>query len=200
MFPEPIQKFIEIFSKLPSMGPRQASRLSFHFLRKKELAKNVLSSLNSLLNEISICQNCFLPFEKNSSSFCSICQDKKRNQNIICIVEKELDVFSLEKTNRFKGVYHILGNLIDPSHQETYNSLKLEILEKRIKQLPDKIAEEIIIAVNPTTQGDLTSMYLERRLKNLAKKISRLARGLPSGGEIEFADQETLSNSFENRR
>ena len=199
MFPKPIQKFVEIFSKLPSIGQRQATRLAFYLTRRKELNQNLTAALNSLNAELKICKQCFLPFEKNSSDLCPICANKNRNQAIIALVEKEIDAFSIEKTRQFNGTYHILGNLIEPTDPQSYNSLKIEFLEKRIKNLPQKIAEEIIIALNPTTDGDLTAMYLERRLKNLTKKITRLGRGLPTGGELEFADEETIRGAFEGR-
>lgn len=198
MLPYSIENFIEKFSKLPSIGRRQASRLAFYLLARKNFANQLDNSLKDLLDKTSLCSQCFLPFEKDSSSICSICSDSNRSQNTFCIVEKELDAFSLEKTNRFKGVYHILGRLIDPSDPKTYESLRLETLEKRIEKL--KIAEEIIIAVNPTSSGDLTAMYIERRLKDKAKKITRLGRGIPTGGEIEFADEETLFGALESRR
>ena len=199
-FPNPIKKFIEIFSKLPSIGQRQATRLAFYLARKNDLSKNIINAFQSIAENLKICEQCFLPFEKNNNSLCPICSDKKRNQSIICLVEKEIDAFSIEKTKTFNGTYHILNNLIDPSNQNSYESLNIGILEERIKNLPKKITEEIIIAVNPTTEGDLTAMYLERRLKDLTEKITRLGRGIPTGGELEFADDETISGAFNNRK
>jgi recombination protein RecR len=199
-FPKPIQKFVEIFSKLPSIGQRQATRLAFYLARKNDLSKNINSAIQTIAEDLKICEQCFLPFEKNGNTLCLICSDKKRNQSIICLVEKEIDAFSVEKTKTFTGTYHILGKLIDPSDQKSYDALNMNVLDERIKKLPEKIAEEIIIAVNPTTEGDLTAMYLERRLKDLTKKITRLGRGIPTGGELEFADNETISGAFNNRK
>ncbi len=199
-FPNPIKKFVEIFSKLPSIGQRQATRLAFYLARKNDLSKNINAAIQTIAEDLKICEQCFLPFEKNGNTLCPICSDKKRNQTIICLVEKEIDVFSVEKIKTFNGAYHILGKLIDPSNQKSYDALNISILEERIKKLPKKIAEEIIIAVNPTTEGDLTAMYLERRLKDLTKKITRLGRGIPTGGELEFADNETISGAFNNRK
>lgn len=199
-FPDPIEKFIETFSKLPSIGRRQASRLAFYFLKRKNFANQANLHLKNLLEEIDICPKCFLPFQKKQSPFCEICSNNNRNQKLICIVEKELDSFSLEGMSQYKGVYHILGGLINPNNLKTYEVLGLETLKKRIKELEGNIADEIIIAVNPTTDGDLTAMYLERELKNFSKKITRLGRGIPTGGEIEFADEETLFGALENRR
>lgn len=190
---------MEIFSKLPSIGQRQAFRLAFYLTRKKEVNQELLEALKGLKENLEICRQCFLPFEKNNHSLCPICLDPSRKKEQICIVEKEIDAFSIEKTKKYRGTYHVLGNLIDPTDPKTYQTLKIEVLEKRIKNLPQKIAEEIIIALNPTTEGDLTAMFLERKLKNLAKKITRLARGLPTGGELEFADEETIKGALENR-
>lgn len=199
-FPNPIKKFVEIFSKLPSIGQRQATRLAFYLARKNDLSKNINSAIETIANDLKICEQCFLPFEKNGNNLCPICSDQKRNQTIICLVEKEIDAFSIEKTKTFIGTYHILGRLIDPSDQRSYDALNMNTLEERIKNMPEKIAEEIIIAVNPTTEGDLTAMYLERRLKDLSKKMTRLGRGIPTGGELEFADEETISGAFDNRK
>jgi recombination protein RecR len=200
IFPNSIKKFIEIFSKMPSIGQRQATRLAFYLARKNDLSKNIIAAFQSIAEDLKICEQCFLPFEKNGNNLCLICSDQKRNQSIICLVEKEIDAFSIEKTKAFTGTYHILGKLIDPSDQKSYDALNMTILEERIKKLPEKIAEEIIIAVNPTTEGDLTAMYLERRLKDLTKKITRLGRGIPTGGELEFADNETISGAFDSRK
>jgi len=191
---------VEIFSKLPSIGQRQATRLAFYLARKNDLSKNINSAIETIANDLKICSQCFLPFEKNGNNLCPICSDQKRNQTIICLVEKEIDAFSIEKTKNFIGTYHILGRLIDPSDQRSYDALNMNVLEERIKNMPGEKAEEIIIAVNPTTEGDLTAMYLERRLKDLSKKITRLGRGIPTGGELEFADEETISGAFSNRK
>jgi recombination protein RecR len=199
-FPNPIKKFIEIFSKLPSIGQRQATRLAFYLAKKNDLSRNINSAIETIANDLKICDQCFLPFEKNNNNLCPICSDQKRNQTIICLVEKEIDAFSIEKTKNFIGTYHILGRLIDPSDQRSYDALNMNALEERIKNMPGEKAEEIIIAVNPTTEGDLTAMYLERRLKDLSKKITRLGRGIPTGGELEFADEETISGAFSNRK
>ncbi len=200
MFPDSIEKFKEQFAKLPSIGPRQASRLAFYLLKRRNFSNDLISSLKSLLEKISICKNCLLPFEKDNSSICPICSDNNRDKKTICLLEKELDAFSIENAGRYKGTYHILGQMINPADPKSYEKLGLNILENRIKNLENHQADEIIIAVNPTTEGDLTAMYLERRLKGLSKKISRLGRGIPTGGEIEFADEETLFGAFQNRR
>lgn len=199
MLPSTIQKFVELVAKFPSIGKRQAFRLAFYLTRNKEIRQKLLIILAELEKNVQICEQCFLPFE-GGGQLCDICNDKNRRKDLICIVEKETDVFSIENTHQFKGVYHILGQLIDPNNLESYQKLHIEKLQKRIQQLPNKMAEEIILALNPTTEGDLTAMYLERKLKHLTKKITRIGRGIPTGGEIEFADEETLKNALFNRQ
>lgn len=199
MYPQSIKNLVEVISHLPSIGKRQALRLVFYLIRNDGIRHELILRLNELDKNIKLCEQCFLPFE-GSGNLCHICNDPKRSQNIICVVEKETDVFSIEQTHSFSGTYHILGHLINPSNLNSYNTLHLDTLEKRIKKLPGKIADEIIIAVSPTTEGDLTAMYLERKLKTLTKKITRLGRGIPTGGEIEFSDEETLRNALFNRR
>ncbi|HOK20734.1 MAG TPA: recombination mediator RecR [Candidatus Paceibacterota bacterium] len=199
MYPDSIKNLAETIAHLPSIGKRQALRLIFYLIRNQDVRRQLIQQLNELEKKIKICERCFLPFE-GPGQLCHICSNPSRSQNIIAIVEKEIDVFSIEQTNSFKGTYHILGHLIDPADINSYNTLRLDQLEKRIRRLPQQIADEIIIAISPTTEGDLTAMYLERKLKNLAKKISRIGRGIPTGGEIEFADAETLKNALSNRR
>jgi len=198
MYPDSIKNLSRCSARLPSMGKRQSLRLVFYLIRNQEIRRRLLIQLNELEEKIKICEQCALPFE-GAGQLCNICNNSSRAQNIIAIVEKEIDVFSIEQTNSFKGTYHILGHLIDPSNINSYNTLRLDQLEKRIRRLPQQIADEIIIAISPTTEGDLTAMYLERKLKNLAKKITRIGRGIPTGGEIEFADEETLKNALSNR-
>ncbi|MDD3614485.1 MAG: recombination mediator RecR [Candidatus Pacebacteria bacterium] len=199
MYPDSIKNLAETIARLPSIGKRQALRLIFYLIRNQDVRRQLIQQLNELEKKIKICERCFLPFE-GPGQLCHICSNPSRIQNIIAIVEKEIDVFSIEQTNSFKGTYHILSHLIDPSDINSYNTLRLDQLEKRVRRLPQQIADEIIIAISPTTEGDLTAMYLERKLKNLAKKISRIGRGIPTGGEIEFADAETLKNALSNRR
>lgn len=199
MLPSTIQKFAELVSKFPSIGKRQALRLAFYLTRNKEIGRKLLFILTELEKNTKTCKLCSLPFE-GGGLLCPICNDKNRKKDLICIVEKETDVFSIENTHQFQGVYHILGQLIDPNNLESYQKLHLEKLQKRIQELPNKMAEEIILALNPTTEGDLTVMYLERKLKNLAQKITRISRGIPTGGEIEFADEETIKNALFNRQ
>lgn len=201
MLPDPIKNFINYFSKLPSMGPRQATRLVFHIINsgKEELDK-ITESLEDL-KKISVCESCFFIFspKNNQDKICGICQDEKRNPKLIAVVEKETDLISLEKTGKFDGKYFVIGNLQKNGILRAEQKKRLEKLKVEIAKLPNKKAEEIIIAINPTTYGDFNAAMLAKELKDRAEKITRLGRGIPTGGEIEFADEETLGSALERR-
>lgn len=203
MYPDPIQKFIEKFSKLPSVGPRQAARFAFYLLKqgKKEIEEYGRLLLD-LSQSIKICPICFytaLNSGNNNEDLCDICKDKSRNSEMICVVEKETDLISLEKTKKYHGLYHILGGQISPLEPESYKQIRIKELLERVKKSSGRI-KEIILATNPTVEGDLTARYLERVLKPFNLKITRLGRGLPTGGDIEFADPDTLGNALEQRK
>ncbi len=203
VLPKPIEDAIKLFSSLPQIGGRVAIRLVFYLIRKGPSAMlQFQNTISKLSTEIAICELCFIPFQKNNSKICPICADPLRNKKTICVVEKETDFLSIEKTGKFKGIYHILGGTISPLDPESYKTIRVGELVLRIKKMlntKDKI-EELIIATNPTSAGTLTAMYVERETKNLVPKIAYLGRGLPAGGEIEFSDEETLTNAIENRR
>ncbi len=194
MLPDEINKLIEEFSSLPSIGPRQATRLAFYLSRIGKQKNSTFAKAIWDLEKLKPCANCFFPHD-NKGLLCPICVNPQRQKDTICIVEKETDLISLEKTSKFKGVYFILGEQTKDNPQ----NLKLKFLKERIKKDLGGQAEEIIIAINPTSEGDLRALYLKEELKNFAKKITRLGRGLPTGGDIEFADEETLSQALENR-
>lgn len=202
MLPEPIKNFIEIFSRLPSIGPRQATRLAFKLIsggknKIEETAKTV-----SDLRYLKLCSQCFFVYDAPSPrefTLCEICRDPSRDKKIIMIVEKETDLISLEKPKKFKGRYLILGELSKSGVLESSQKLRLNNLKSFIQKELAGQAEEIIIATNPTTYGDLQAMIIAKELKDYAKKITRLGRGIPTGGEIEFADEETLASALERR-
>lgn len=215
--PDPIKNFIHYFSKLPSIGPRQATRLAFHVISSgKDEIEGIIKSLEGL-ESMSVCEKCFfvfLPQDKNDK-LCEICRDPKRNKKIIAIVEKETDLVSIEKTNKFNGNYFIIGNLQKNGVLGSEQKRRLEKLKDNIKKEMG-VADEIIIATNPTTYGDFNAAILTKELsakggslpdgrhgasggKDYAKKITRLGRGIPTGGEIEFADEDTLGNALERR-
>lgn len=201
MLPEPIKTFTELFSKLPSIGPRQAARLAFYIV---SLGRNKIRELAESIDNLGgmkTCQNCFfIYFSRDSKeNLCNICHDPKRNKNIIAIVEKETDLMSLERTKKFHGLYLVLGSLQKTGMPDSEQKLRLNNLKKFIEKELGGKAEEIIIATNPTTYGDLNAAMLTNELKDYAKKITRLGRGIPTGGEIEFADEETLGSALERR-
>lgn len=198
MYPKTIQKLITLFAKFPTIGPRTAARFVFYLLQLSESEiENIISSISELKKTIKTCKSCFNSFEppriileKADIEFCEICQDVKRDKSLLCVVEKESDLISLEKTKKYKGLYFIFGELPEKT--------RAEALFKKIKNL--KELKEIIIAFNSTHQGQKNILYLERLLKLSNKKISRLGRGLPIGAELEYADEETLSSALESRR
>lgn len=205
MFPLSLQKLIDIFSKFPTIGRRTATRFVFYLLRLPEdKIKELLSSILELKRNIGICSFCFYPFEKQENKLCRVCQDQRRNKNILCVVEKETDLESIEKTKKYSGFYFILGGTVSSLKKQDLEKLRLQELIARI-QNPAQFGveadfQEIILALNLTTDGEATSLYLERSLKPLGKKITRLGRGLPIGGELEYADEETLSSALEGRK
>jgi recombination protein RecR len=197
MYPKTIQKLIEIFSKFPTVGQRTATRFVFYLIKKdKNEIKELANLILELKEKVKFCRNCFKPFE-GEGEICEICSDKTRNSSLLCVVEKETDLEAIEKTKKYRGIYFVLGGPIFSVKKEELKKLRIKELEERVK---NKEIKEIIIATNPTTEGEAIALFLERKLKNYGKKISRLARGLPTGGELEYADEETLGAAFEGRK
>ena len=211
MLPEPIKNFVNQFSKLPSIGPRQATRLAFYItgLGKNNI-KEIADAISDL-NNLSACARCFRTFTQpmagQAGGLCSFCSDPTREKNLIAIVEKETDLISLEKTRKFNGWYLIIGELHKNGELEPEQKLRLASLKSFIKKelgnpstgSGQVKAEEIILAVNPTVYGDLNAALLKKELEEYANKITRLGRGIPTGGEIEFADEETLGSAIDKR-
>ncbi|HUY69652.1 MAG TPA: toprim domain-containing protein [Candidatus Tyrphobacter sp.] len=195
---EKIKKFADVFAELPGVGPRQATRLAFYFIHKgKPFLERTKAALSDL-SEIKICERCFY-IHDNGGKLCDICADPERNQKLIAIVEKETDLLSLEKTRRFNGRYLILGDLRKTGVLESSRRERLKSLEEFIKNDLTGRAEEIILALNPNPAADIIADLIREELKPFTSKITRLGRGLPSGGEIEFADDETLGAALVRR-
>ena len=199
-YPNSIQKLIQLFSEFPTIGPRTASRFVFHLLKRpekeiKELAENILS-LQKDIKQCSLCFNFFEP--KKEEITCSTCSDSSRDRSILCLVEKEADILAIEKTNKYKGMYFVLGGTISVLRKKNTKRIKDKELKERI--IKDSKIKEIIIATNFTTEGLATALYLEGVLKPFNKKITKLARGLPVGGELEYSDEETLASALEQRK
>jgi recombination protein RecR len=172
-------------------------------LREKKDIDELILELSKLKERIKFCQFCFNPFE-GENNLCQICSDPLRDKSLLCVVEKEQDLVSIEKTKKYKGLYFILGGLVSRLKKEEIEKLRIKELILRIKN-PEKFGikanfKEIILALNPTTEGEATALYLERKLKDFGKKISRLGKGLPVGAELEYADEETLRSALEGRK
>ncbi len=188
---EPLQKAIDELSKLPSIGKKTAQRLAIYLLKNdKVVTESLITSLRELKEKIQFCKICF---NISVDDTCDICKSVKRDKTVICVVEDASDIISIEKTNEYYGLYHVLGGVLNPLSGVTADSLKIKELMQRITNIETR---EIILALNPNAEGDATSLYLSRLLKEANVKISRIARGLPIGGDIEFADSATIGRAF----
>ena len=198
MLPKSLQNLIEELSKLPDIGPRAATRLAFYLLNQKneEIQKLINAFVN--LKKIKFCSQCFNFSEDN---LCDICKDPKRDKSKICVVETALDIIPIEKTKAYNGLYHVLGGVISPSNGIGPDKLKINELINRIKKQKEEGKNlEVILALNPTTEGDTTALYLEKVLQPLNIKITRLARGLSKGSSLEYIDEDTLKNAMLGRK
>jgi len=196
--PKSINRFVDIFSRLPGVGPRQAIRLAFYFVRQgKAFQDDFAKTVNDFKN-IGICKRCFYIAE-GADGLCEFCKDKNRDQAIIAIVEKETDIMSIENTGKFNGRYLILGDIRRSGILETDQKLRLQSLKKWIEKEFGGKAKEVIVAINPTTEGDIISEIIAGEMRPSAEKVTRLGRGIPTGGEIEFADEDTLASAIERR-
>ena len=194
-----VKNLIEAFERLPGIGPKTAARLTFYLLAvpQGEIEKFV-QALISLKSDTKICSECFNVAETDP---CDICSDNNRDKSIVCVVENPLDVLALERGNKFNGVYHVLGGVIDPLHNIGPDEVRINELTRRIEEQESSV-KEIILALNPDMEGEATCMYLKRQLTahNLQLNITRLAHGLPVGADIEYADEVTLNRAIEGRR
>jgi len=204
MYPESIQKLIDQFSKFPTVGPRTAARFVFYLLKTpKEEREEFIKLISNLSKEVKLCSFCFKPFQ-GKGFLCEICSDTKRDRNKICIIEKEIDLDAIEKTKRYKGLYFVLGGTVSLL-KKTPEKIRLSELIKRIEDpisyhLFNANIKEIILATNPTSEGDATALFLERKLKHLNRKVTKLGRGLPTGSELEYADEDTIGEALERRK
>lgn len=186
--------------KLPTIGPRTAARLSYWLLRQPtELRADLAAAIAKLDEDVYRCPKCFLPSDEISGQErCAVCDDPRRDAALIAVVEKETDAIAVEKTKRFKGVYHVLGGLVSATNRETNRQVRVRELVERIRRAGN--IREVILAINPTTEGDLTALYVEKQLGSLHIPVTRLGRGLPKGGDLEYADEETLSAALAGRK
>ncbi len=193
--PEPVVRLIEEFRRLPGIGPKTASRLTFFLLRAPaEQAGSLAEALSQMRERITFCSTCFNITEESP---CPVCQDDGRDRSIICVVEEPLDVLAIERTREYRGLYHVLHGTISPMEGIGPEDLKVRELINRLRAEP---AEEVILATNPSLEGEATAMYVHRQLAPLGVRVTHLARGLPVGGDLEYADVVTLSRALEGRR
>lgn len=199
--PKSIKNLIAAFERLPGIGPKSASRLAFYLLNTPEsYVAQMAQSLLAIKKEVKICKECFSVCERE---ICSICEDLKRSKNTICVVERAIDVMAIESIGGYKWVYHVLGGVINPLEHVSPDDLKINELIKRVEKLLGNGEIEIILATNPTMEGEATALYIKKKLENLDGKkikISRIGSGLPMGADLEYADQATLSRAMDGRR
>ncbi len=231
MYPQSIQHLIELFTKLPGVGPRQASRFAFFILNpvrsksrrhvgtadsqanrtsngvKQNLVDELIEALKEVREKVVFCSQCFRSMEVNGKNIlCAFCADSRRDPAAIAVVEKESDMQNLEKTGAFHGLYQVLGGTISTLDADSPKKIHLKELHGRVRTLLEKAGEcEVVLATNPTTEGDTTALYIERILAPLKTqypklKISRLGRGLSLGSELEHVDEMTLKNALNNRK
>jgi recombination protein RecR len=192
---EPIARAVEAFATLPGIGPKTAQRLTFHLLRQPaETVQNLAEAILHMQAAVHFCSVCGNVTDVEP---CSICRSDQRDRSTICVVEDPLAVMTLERTRIYKGLYHVLHGALDPLHGITVEDLKIEELVRRVH---DDSTQEVILATNPNVEGDTTAGYLERRLAPLGVRVTRLARGLPVGGDLEYTDEVTLARALEGRR
>lgn len=192
--PEPLQAAIDEFSKLPGIGRKTAQRLALFLLKSENVSVDkFISSIVELKSKIKQCSVCF---NFSVDDVCEICSSEKREKNIICVVEEPSDVIAVEKSNEFRGLYHILGGSLSPINGISPENLHIKEL---LLRLNNDLISEVILALNPDTEGEATSLYLARLIKPLNIKVSRIARGLPIGGDLEFADEATIGKAVTGR-
>lgn len=202
-FPPSIQNLINQFNKLPGIGTKTAEKFVFYLLKQpKEKLKEFNAAFENLEEKIARCSLCFNFTEgKNYTNFCSICVNPKRDKSILCVVAEPQDLLTIEKTNEYNGLYHILDGVINAIKEIGPEKLKIKELIQRVRNAQSSIPiKEIILAFNPDIEGETTILYLTKIFKPSKIKITRLARGLPMGSELEYADEITLTNALKNRQ
>ena len=192
LYPKSANVLIEQLSKLPGVGRKTAQRLAFYILKSdNEDIKNLSDAITNIKKNIIFCDCCGIMTE---NTICEICTDSDREDSVICVVEEPQDIYAFEKTNSFKGRYHVLGGVLSPLDGVGPDDLNLKSLYARVEH-----GMEIILATNPSIEGDTTSLYLAKMLENLGAKVTRLARGLPVGSDLEYMDELTLARAMEGR-
>jgi recombination protein RecR len=197
LLPRPVGRLIDAFSRLPGIGPKTASRLTYYLLKVPEgESLELAAALQAMKSGTDVCSVCFNITEKGADP-CSICADAGRADGSICVVEAPLDLVAIERTQAFRGRYHVLHGALSPVEGIGPEDLRVEELVARVR---GGGVDEVILATNPTLEGEATALYLRRRLETFPVRVTRLARGLPSGGDLEYTDSATLSQALEGRR
>lgn len=197
LLPEPILNLINALERLPGIGPKSASRLAFFFLRADEsLSSELAEALTGLKEKIAYCSECFNITEAGRE-LCDVCANPKRDASVICVLEDALDVLALERTGAYQGRYHVLGGVMSPIEGIGPDDIKIRPLLERVGS---GAVREVILATNPSMEGDTTAQYIQSKLKPFGIKVTRLARGLPTGGDLEYADQNTLLKALSGRQ
>jgi recombination protein RecR len=195
MTPDPLNRLVAQLAKLPGIGEKTAQRLAFHILRAPgEYAVDLAQSIREVKEKVHLCTRCFA---LTDSELCNFCRDSRRDERLLCVVESFADLMALERTREFKGRYHVLHGVLSPLEGIGPDQLRIKEL---LERLGDGKAEEIILATNPDVEGEATALYLTRLLKPMGLRLSRIAQGLPMGGDMEFADQATLAKALSARR
>jgi recombination protein RecR len=194
-FETPVQRLIDELSRLPGIGRKSAQRLAFHVLHIEEAdARRLAEAILTMREQVRLCSRCFNVTDEEE---CSICRDLRRDPTLVCVVERAQDIVVVERTQEFRGRYHVLGGSISPIEGIGPDQLRIRELLARLE--PENIGE-VIVATNPTVEGDTTALYLAKSLKPLGIKVTRLASGLPVGGDLDYADELTLGRALAGRR
>jgi recombination protein RecR len=201
-YPAPLARLVQELSKLPGIGEKTAARLAFHMLKgKKDDVFNLADSIGKLRKEMGLCRICFgfseVDPQSGVTSVCMICRNPERDQQSICVVEEPSDLIAVERSQEFRGLYHVLHGTISPLDGIGPDALRIKELIARIKS---EVVQEIIVATNPTMDGEATALYLSKVIKPLGVSVTRIARGLPMGGDLEYTDAVTLGKALEGRR
>lgn len=195
MFEPPVQRLIDELARLPGIGPKSAQRLAFHLLQVEAAdAARLAQAIGSLHLAVKLCARCF---NVTGDDECAICRDLRRDPTVLCVVERAQDIVVIEKTQEFRGRYHVLGGAISPIEGVGPDQLRMRELVDRVES---EGVKEVIAATNPTVEGDATALYLSRLLKPLGVKVTRLASGLPVGGDLDYADELTLGRALAGRQ
>ena len=192
---DPIERLMDALTRLPGIGPKSAARLAYYLLRAPdELVQDLVEALQAVKREVTYCRRCF---NVAQGEVCAICADPEREAGVICVVEDPLDVVAIERAGAYRGLYHVLHGVINPLENVGPDDLRIRELVRRVQEEP---VEEVILATNPNMEGEATAMYIARLLRPLGVRVTRLAHGLPVGGDLEYADQHTLARALEGRQ